>query len=258
MSKENITNRKAQKIILLVENADKQKGLAFIAHGLGGFKEEPHIATIGESFKEKGITVVRFDTTNTFGESDGAYEDATVTNYYEDLEDVISWSREQSWYRQPFYLAGHSLGGLSTLLYAENHPADIKGVASLSAIISGKMSAEVLGEEYIAEWEKAGIIEEENASLPGVMKRLQWNHMIDRLQYDVLPRSDQLTMPILLIVGDRDRLVPVEHQQIFYQQLPGDRELHIIENALHTPRDSSHLSEIKEIFSRWIDKMERG
>lgn len=89
MEKIFIQNRKDQKISVIVEKAEDQKGLAFVMHGLGGFKEQPHIQTFADAFKEDGFTVVRFDTTNTFGESDGNYEDATVTNYYEDLEDRV-------------------------------------------------------------------------------------------------------------------------------------------------------------------------
>lgn len=89
MEKLFIKNRKEQNISVIIERNESQKGLAFVMHGLSGFKEQTHIETIANAFKEKGFTTVRFDTTNTFGESDGRYEDATTTNYYEDLEDVI-------------------------------------------------------------------------------------------------------------------------------------------------------------------------
>ena len=59
-------------------------------HGLGGFKEQKHIQTFADAFLENNFTVVLFDTTHTYGESEGKYEDATTTNYYEDLEDVIT------------------------------------------------------------------------------------------------------------------------------------------------------------------------
>lgn len=89
-----IKNRKKQNVSVVVETLKKQQGLVFVMHGLGGFKEQDHIKTFADAFKEEGFTVVRFDTTNTFGESDGNYEDATTTNYYEDLEDVISWAKK--------------------------------------------------------------------------------------------------------------------------------------------------------------------
>ncbi len=92
MDKLFIENRKNQKIAVIVERTGNQKGLVFLMHGLGGYKEQPQLETIGNSFKNQRFTVIRFDTTNTFGESEGNYEDATTTNYYEDLEDIINWA----------------------------------------------------------------------------------------------------------------------------------------------------------------------
>src|SRR3989344_1988273 len=114
MHKHFIKNRKGQKLSVLVEGEEKHGLVAVVMHGLGGWKEQPHIQTFADAFLKNGFTVVRFDTTNTFGESDGKYEDATITSYYEDLEDVISWAGGEPWYLEPFWLAGHSLGGICT------------------------------------------------------------------------------------------------------------------------------------------------
>src|SRR3990167_2091167 len=108
MEKIFIKNRKNQKICVVLEKNTEQKGLVFIMHGLGGSKDELHIQTFAKTFRDNGFTVVRFDTTNTFGESDGDYADATTTNYYQDLEDVIKWAGSQDFYQEPFYLTGHS------------------------------------------------------------------------------------------------------------------------------------------------------
>lgn len=57
MKKEVIQNRKGQNVVVIVEEMPNQKGLAFVMHGLGGFKEQPHIQTMAEAFKEKGYTM---------------------------------------------------------------------------------------------------------------------------------------------------------------------------------------------------------
>jgi len=95
MEKLFIKNRKNLKISVIIEKSENQQGLAFVMHGLSGFKEQPHIETFSKSFKDNNYTVIRFDTTNTFGESEWDYADATTTNYYEDLEDVINWAENQ-------------------------------------------------------------------------------------------------------------------------------------------------------------------
>jgi alpha/beta superfamily hydrolase len=90
MEKIFIKNRQNQNIAIVINKHENSKGIAFIMHGLGGFKEQPHIQLMASTFFEQGYTTILFDTTNSIGESDGKYEDATMQNYYEDLEDVIT------------------------------------------------------------------------------------------------------------------------------------------------------------------------
>ena len=260
-----IQNRKTQKIAVVVEVPaqifDSQKfqsgKLAFVMHGLSGFKEQPHLQTIAAAFLERGYTVVRFDTTNTFGESEGDYENATVTNYYEDLEDVIAWSKGQPWYQEPFVLSGHSLGGICVGLYAEKYPEKVKALAPISTVVSGELTLKNSYKQGInEEWRRTGWKEEQSISKPGVVKRLPWSHMEDRLQYDLLKNVQNLTMPVLLVVGEKDESTPVEHQKILYDALPGTKELNIIPGALHTFREAAHLAELKQIIQQWLVKID--
>lgn len=251
--KQNIENRKNQKIVVLFEEIENSKGLAFVMHGLSGNKDQTHIAAFAQAFKNNDYTVVRFDTTNTFGESDGKYEDATTTNYFEDLEDVIAWASAQGWYQEPFWLVGHSLGGISTILYAEKNPEKIKGLAPISTVVSGKLSAQSRGPERMREWREKGY-EEESSTVPGRVKRTPWSHMEDRLKYDVLENVDMLTMPVLLMVGDKDDSTPLAHQQILFDKLPGPKEIHTIKGAPHTFHTPEELNQIQEIMEKWIEK----
>jgi len=251
-----IKNRFGKNISVTVEENPNAKGLAFIMHGLGGFKEQPHIQTFAQAFRDNGFTVVLFDTTHAFGESEGKYEDATNTNYYEDLEDVINWSQTQKWYKEPFILVGHSDGGKCVTMYAENFPDTVKAVAPISTSINGALNIEAeknyRPDDY-KKWEKTGIQEYPSKSKPGIMKRLNWyQYRDDTFKYDILKLSDKLTMPALFIVGDGDRGTPVEHQKILFDKLPGKKEMHIIKDAPHTFTSSEHLREIKGIFDKWI------
>jgi len=254
MEKEVIQNRKRQNIVVIVEEIENQKGLAFVMHGLGGFKEQPHIQTIAESFKEKGYTVVRFDTTNSIGESDGKLELATVTNYYKDLEDVIRWAQKQKWYKEPFYLAGHSLGGFCISWYAINHPEKVKAIAPISSFISGEIFLETLKtKESIEDWEKHGYREWESLSKPGLIKRLNWSFANDSLEYDLLAAVGEIKVPVLIVVGDQDTDTRLENLKILYEKIATKKEFHVIKGAPHTFTEESHLREIKESFLNWID-----
>jgi len=248
-----IKNRNNKKVAVVIEESTTPKGLVFVMHGLGGFKEQPHVQNFSQAFKDNQFTVVLFDTTHTYGESEGNYEDATTTNYYEDLEDVINWTKTQSWYSEPFWLVGHSLGGIATALYAERHPNEVEALAPISTVVSGELSVETKRKRgTLDEWKKTGWLIEKSESKPGLVKKLKWSEMEDRMKYDLLPEANKLTMPVLLIVGDKDLGTPPEHQKILFDKLPGKKEMHVIKNAPHTFKDPEHLAEIKGIFDRWI------
>ena len=255
MEKIFIKNRHDQKIAVVVEKPEKPIGLAFVMHGLGGFKEQPHIRTFIQSFLDNNYIVVSFDTTNSFGESEGSYADATITNYYKDLEDVINWSKSQNWYQEPFILCGHSLGAICSALYAENYPHEVKALMPISTVVSGKLSFEVRKPEEMEDWKKTGWRTTVGYS-SGIVKKLKWSHMEDRLKYDLLEKADKLTMPTLLIVGELDDGCPLEHQEILFNALPATKkELHIIKGAPHTFKEPEHLKEIYQIMDSWLKSL---
>ena len=249
--KQYIKNRKNQNISVLIEVADNPKGLVFVMHGLGGFKEQPHIETFAKAFRDNNYTVVRFDTTNSFGESDGDYADATVTNYLEDLEDVIEWSKTQDFYREPFVLCGHSLGGICSALYSQKYSKIIKALIPVSTVISGKLSLETYSQADLDEWKETGYRTTIGYS-SGIEKTLKWSHMEDRLKYNLLDKVNNLKMPVLMISGELDKSTPVEHQQILFDKLPGSKEFHIIPGAPHTFKEEWHLKQIYNYLDNWI------
>lgn len=246
-----IKNRDGNEVAVVVQESDVTGKLAFVMHGLGGSKEQPHMLAMIEAFTDNGYTVVSWDAVHTFGESKGGlYEDATITNYYADLEDVIAWAKSQAWYTEPFVLCGHSLGGISTALFAEKYPEKIKALAPLSAVVSGKLSLQTKADD-LETWERDGI--RVTMSHDGKReKRLKWSHIEDRLKYDLLENVDKLTMPVLLIVGEKDDPTPPEHQQILFEQLPGKKEIHVIKGALHSFYEPHEQQEVKQLVSNWL------
>src|SRR3989338_2743646 len=243
MKKVFIKNRKGQKLAIILQEAENSKGLVFVMHGLGGFKEQPHIQVIADAFSKHPYDVVRF-------------EDATITSYYADLEDVIKWATTQPWYRAPFILVGHSLGGICVGLYAENHPEQVRALAPIATTVSGKLSFESKEDAgELSKWRDTGWREEISVSRPGVIKRLPWSHMEDRLKYDLLPFASRLAMPVLMVVGERDTDTSPNHQKILFNMLPGPKEIHVIKGSEHSFRGPGHLQELGRFFSLWIDSL---
>ncbi|MBU0707084.1 lysophospholipase [Patescibacteria group bacterium] len=248
-----IKNRYNKNIVLIVDEVDNPKGLSFIMHGLGGFKEQNHIVGFAETFNKNNITTVRLDTTNTIGESDGKVENISVKGSIEDLEDVIDWAKSQDFYMEPFFLAGHSMGGLCTILYAEKHPEAVKGLAPIATNVSGELLFIYFPKEELAAWKKSGWQTRESKSKPRTTIRIPWSFMEEMLEYDVLDKLEKVNMPVVLIVGDKDDIsLPV--QQKLYEKLKGQKELHMIRGATHCFREDGALDEVKDYLDSWIKK----
>ena len=95
MKKLTLQNRKNQKIVGVLEVLDGEvKGTCIVQHGWGGHKDKPTVQTIKNAFLESGFQTFNFDTTNSFGESDGDFEKSTLGFFWEDLEDVCRTTRK--------------------------------------------------------------------------------------------------------------------------------------------------------------------
>ncbi|MCF7831340.1 MAG: alpha/beta fold hydrolase [Candidatus Pacebacteria bacterium] len=260
MEKFTITNRYGLNIVGLLHIPQNPVGLAFVLHGLGGFKEQDHIQVISNTFLNNNYIVVNFDATNSIGESEGKYENATMQKHYEDLVDVVEWTKTQNWYQEPFILAGHSLGGFAVAKYAEEYPDKIKAVFPFAAVYSGEQSFEAterFESEKLKNWEETGWTYRTSNSKPGIEMKLPWSHMKERLAHNLYLKVLNLTMPVLFVVGENDGPCPSDHQKIFHDALPEltEREFHIIKGAPHTFRTPEHLAELGNILDAWIKKL---
>jgi alpha-beta hydrolase superfamily lysophospholipase len=250
-----VSNRHHQKLSVVVEQHPSAKGLVFIMHGMGGFKEQKSIRAYAEAFFEGGCTVVTFDTANTIGESEGTIEKASIVNYYSDLEDIILWAKKQRWYQTPFILVGHSLGGICVTVYAQKHPEEVRALAPTATVISGRLSKARHSQEKLDQWKKDGFRKVASNSKPGVISKIPWSSIVDLQAYDVLPDAHKLTMPVLGIVGDQDTSTPLAHQQMLINKVSGPKELHVIKGAKHGFYEPHELAQVKKIISQWVKKI---
>ncbi|MEK7646700.1 MAG: alpha/beta fold hydrolase [Patescibacteria group bacterium] len=253
-------NRYGLNIVGDISVAEDSVGCAFVLHGLGGKRTQEHIQTLAETLFSNGYTVVNFDATNSIGESEGKYEDVTMQRHYEDLADVIEWARSQEWFKEPFVLTGHSLGGYAVARYAEEYPTRVKGVFPFAPVVSGKLNWEAT-ERFepgkIQAWRETGWMIRTSKTRPDLELRLPWSHMEERLTHDLQKGIGNLTMPILIVVGKLDWPCPPDHQKLFLDMIPSvtPKELHIIKGAPHTFREKEHLDQLGTIFGEWLKKI---
>ena len=247
-----IKNRYNLNIVILINKPKEAKGLVFLMHGFGSFKEHPLIELSEKIFNNNGFTTVRFDTTKSIGESDGEMKDGTLTSYYEDLEDVLTWASKQDCYKEPFYLVGHSAGGYCVANYTIKNQEKVKKTILFSPLVSGKLHKETDRIKLIInKWKEKGIREWESSSSPGVIKQSKYDYIEDSLSHDLLKDAEKIKCPVLLISSEDDVIIPINHQKLLAEKIKGI-SFSVIKDSDHNLSEESTLQEVFKIVNNFI------
>lgn len=248
-------SRHGKKIVVLYSEhiGVKSRGVAFIAHGLAGSKDQTLITTVSDVLVKAGYLTVRWDMRNTVGESEGSISRASAKSYFNDLEDVVKWASQQSWYQDPIILVGHSLGALVATIYAEQNPNAIKALIPISSVTSGKLVIfNALRPVSFYKWHR-GYTDLKKAEPKA---KIKFSFALKLLKYDTRTLSTNLTMPVLMIVGKNDKSTPVNHQKKLFKLVPSsDKSLEIIPGADHRFTAPNKTEELGRVIYEWVSEL---
>lgn len=254
-----IKNQRGLKLVIQLDTPDNPKNLVFIEPGQSGTIDQVHIAAFAEAFLENGFRTVRFDPTNSLGESGGNLINVTYDNYVEDFEDVINWAREQDWFQQPYAVCGHSMGAQAAAWIAEQHPEEILLAAPMAPVVNYELYETTLDPDEKKQWQEKGYQESTSKSKPGVPKKVGWGVVESLKKYDIVANAHKLTMPVINAVGDKDLPCPLKHQQVFMDAVASpNKKLVVIPGAQHSYRNAesdeygNEVHEMKQALSSWL------
>jgi len=203
----------AGKLAGVIHYPDQLSSFCVIScHGLFSDKGSDKFLTIGERFAEEGITVLRFDFRGC-GESDGKIEDTTITGRKEDLNAALSFIRlHNPSTTQNIGLLGSSLGGYISLLVASSDRM-IKAVVAWATPFSFDGLRKAIA----------------TSGSP----QLKEDFYHDVNNYDAA-KFVTMARNTMLIHGDTDETVPLDHARSLYQSAKEPRKLKIVKGADHT------------------------
>ncbi len=254
-----IKNRQGLKLVIRVDAPKNPSNLVFIGHGRGGFMAQKHIKAFAKAFLENNFRVVRFDSTNSIGESEGDMLNLTYDTYLADLEDVINWARTQPWFQHPFSLCGQSMGAQAVAWYAEQHPEEIKYLAPIAPVVNFELWSKTWPAGYLEKWQADGYVAEASQSKPGVIGKTGWGLAESQKRYDLLPLAHELTMPVFFMAGEFDQPCPAKNQQVLFDAIPSKNKKFVkIAGAEHGFRNNQtqtygkELEEAKTALSDWL------
>ncbi len=186
--------------------------VAILLHAGSATKESPVTTAITEALRARGYTVLRFDAYDGLGESGGAYPSFTTSRYLEDLEDVVNWAREQSWWYGELLLAGHSVGGTVGVHYATEHPEIVNHLVLFAPTLSGVILENAYSQcdpVMLEQWRVQGVRPVIHP-LTGETHMQSLAFLEDLQQYDCMRATSQLTMPVEVYCGTCDTITNSE------------------------------------------------
>lgn len=173
----------------------------------------------------------------------------------------------------PLFLMGHSMGGLIVLEYALHYPEGLQGViASGPALAQVGISPVLL---KIAQWLSriwpafamdTGLDATAISRDPAVVAAYQADPLVHskgtaRLGTEMAramawthEHAHQWRLPLLILQGGADRLVPPEGSRRFYERVPiADKEYREYEGGYHEPHNDIHRDQVLQDLERWLE-----
>lgn len=205
-----VKNSKGDRLCGILSGSDKDstKPIVILVHGFASTKDSNSYLDLEKRFNEQGINVFRFDLYG-HGESEGKFEDLTISEAADDVLNAISFIKSKG-YRK-IGLAGSSFGGLASLLAAAKSK-DVQ-VLALKAPVSdylGKITADV-SHSPLTEWKEKGFIYYTDTK--GEKHKLNYSFFQDAEKVNGYTAAASITIPTIIVHGDEDQNVPLQQSQ---------------------------------------------
>ena len=242
-------NSRGQKLVGKLSTTDNKDNLiVIICHGLSSSKESKTSLVLKENLNKFNISTFRFDFYG-HGESDGRFEDITLTGGVDDILNAINYLRNLGY--KKIGLFGASFGGNCALLAtAKTDDLVVLGLMCPVSNYSGKLVAQKSKEE-IKNWKNIGFINY-SSSFHGKM-RLNYSFFEDSKINDGWEAAKNIKIPTLVVHGDKDTTVPIEQSKRLCSIL-SNRKFKIIKGADHIFSKEEHFNQAIKLFVGWFEK----
>lgn len=175
--------------------AEGRKDLLVLGHGVTANKDRPFLVALAEAVSAAGIAVLRFSFAGN-GESEGRFEDSTISKEVADLGSVLDRVEADGW---RIGYAGHSMGGAVGVLRASSDPR-------ITALISlaGMVHTADFAQRKFGDQQPGASLMWDKPDCP-----LSQAYMDDMAAIDtVVEKGRDILVPWLLVHGDADTVVP--------------------------------------------------
>jgi len=244
------------------EPAGDPRACAVIVHGYKGYKDYGMFPAIAAALAGAGVVAHRFNLahsgmtndTGTFARAD-LFERERWSFQVEDIRAVVRAVRSGALagVGLPLYLVGHSRGGVTCVLAAGRHAAEL-GLAGLVTINAPSVCCSLSGSDRAALLER-GFLETASART-GQTLRVGAAWLRDQIEHpeshDVELQASKVACPALVMHGDADETVPPSSAGVIAGAIGRSRERlipggnHVMNTPNPHPAEGPHSGELSE------------
>ncbi len=206
-----------------------------ISHGFAANKDSDKWAMVCARLSEAGVAALRFDHAGC-GESDGAFEDVTLTGRIADLRAAVEYVRGRG--AAAVSLIGSSFGGDTALFCAAD---------------SGINSAAIVGTPFTFDFVDIAEQSESPDFLVIDGMKVKRGLLDDVARYDVGAQAERVSR-LLVMHGTLDDVVPPGDASEIYARASEPKQLVIVDGADHRFSMPQHREIMYDRFSAWFDK----
>jgi len=225
-------NSKGDKLsaVLSISNKDKTTSIIIICHGFASHKNGS-AKKISSELNARGINTMRFDFYG-HGESDGKFEDITISEGVNDILQVIKYLKNNGYTK--IGLLGTSFGGACSII-AAGQTNDLFLLA-LRSPVADYFTRELMTKtkEYLVDWKLNGDCiyrKGEDKEL-----RLKYSFYEDMKNLNGLLSATKIIISTFIVHGDKDEIIPIILSEMLNKAIINS-ELKVIQGADHRYTD---------------------
>lgn len=221
--------------------------LALLCHGFHSGKNSTTNRTLTRLLNQRGIATFRFDFLG-HGDSDGPFEEITTSVALHQAHAALDLVTARGYDR--IGLVGSSFGGFVAILTAAQR-CDIACLALKCPVVDFAEELRLtFGPEELARWQATDTIQNIMGGLERV--RLRYAFYEDCLRQIAYEPAERITIPTLIVQGERDECIPLHQSRRLHDALRGPKRLDLLPSADHQFSRGEDFHEMTTSISSWL------
>ncbi|EDL62838.1 alpha/beta hydrolase [Bacillus sp. SG-1] len=207
---------------VLLKSGNPNGKAVILAHGYKGSNEQ--MPGVTQFYHEQGFDVLKPDARG-HGKSEGSY----IGYGWDDRKDYKRWINLliNEYDAQEIYLHGFSMGAATVLMTSgEELPSEVKGIIADSGYttVEEELAHQL---KYLYNLPAFPLME-----ITSAVTKLRAGYTFT--EASAVDQVEKNKLPLFIIHGDQDKLVPTEMAEVLYEAASSEKEIWIVPGAGHT------------------------